>query len=201
MADWSQFRERLLQMKEHTSNHLEATGQYGLDDSFRDELSELSVVDNHPADVATELFERGKDVALRAEDERQLQHIDEAINAIDDGTYGTCRHCNQPIPQERLEVQPTALLCVTCKDAEEAEHPDRMRPIEEAYLWPGFARSDLDGTSAVEFDGEDAWQAVARYNERPGLETDGFWDMDDNDGIVDPMDAVSNEEYKRSRLS
>lgn len=201
MADWSQFRERLHQMKEDTGNRLESTGKYGLDDAFRDELGELSVVDNHPADVASELFERGKDVALRAEDERRLQHIDDALAAIDNGTYGTCQHCHQSIPRERLEVQPTALLCVHCKDEEEERHPDRMRPIEEEFLWPGFARTDLDNTDAVEFDGEDSWQAVARYNERPGLETDGFSDMDDNEGIVDPMDAISNEEYKRNRLS
>jgi DnaK suppressor protein len=201
MADWSELKSRLLAMKDETRDRLSDTGQYGLDDSFRDELSELSLYDNHPADVASEVFERGKDVALRASDNRRLQHIDDALQAIDNGTYGTCRHCGQPIPRERLEAQPTASLCVHCKDEEEDRHPDRMRPIEEEFLWPGFARSNLDDTSATYFDGEDSWQAVARYDELPGIETDGYADMDDNEGIVDPMDGVSNELYKRNRLS
>lgn len=198
MADWGKMRERLCTIREETENRIARTGEYGLDDSMGDELAELSLYDNHPADVASELFERGKDLALRDRDKIQLQEIERAITAIDDGTYGMCEDCGEPIAPDRLEAYPATTLCVKCKQQDESTHPDRARPIEEAYLYPGYARTNTDETESVGFDGEDSWQAVARYNERPEYEHD-YEDifMDDNEGIVDDMDRISNEDYRK----
>lgn len=194
----SDARTRLLEMREDTVRQLEATGQFGLDDSMQDELGELSVYDNHPADIASELFEREKDVGLRDNQKLRLQAIDRALEAIAAGTYGTCSACGQSIPSERLDANPMATLCVDCKRTEEAMHPDRDRPIEEEFLWPGFGRTDTDDEDSVIFDGEDAWQAVERSNERPeyGHNYEQIF-LDDNEGLVDEMDIVSNDEYKR----
>ena len=40
-----------------------------------------------------------------------------ALARIEDGTFGTCERCGNPIPEERLEAIPTATLCVACKQA------------------------------------------------------------------------------------
>lgn len=204
MADWSQQKNWLVREQHKIQNRMEDSGQYGLDDSMMDELGELSAYDNHPADIASELFERGKDVALRDMDKLRLQEIDRALDAMDAGTYGTCQRCGCEIPTDRLEAYPLSTMCVPCKRLDEREHPDRSRPIEEEFLTPGFARTDTDETSSVGFDGEDAWQAVARFNQRPEYDAnvqphleDEY--MDDNEGIVDAMDKISNEEY-RSQL-
>jgi DnaK suppressor protein len=201
VAEWSLQRNWLAQEKGKIQDRMENSGQYGLDDSMMDELGELSAYDNHPADIASELFERGKDVALRDMDKLRLQEIDRAQNALNNGTYGTCQRCGETIPTERLEAYPLATLCVPCKQVDEREHPDRSRPVEEELLTPGFGRTDTDDTSSVVFDGEDAWQAVARFNQRPEFENnvqphleDDY--MDDNEGIVDAIDAISNEEYE-----
>jgi DnaK suppressor protein len=198
MADWSAYRQRLQEMRENVCARLERSGEYGLDDPMVDQLGELSVYDNHPADVASELFEREKDWGLRDRDHIQLQEIDRALSAIDNGTYGTCETCQKPIPEERLLAYPATTLCVDCKRQDEALHPDRSHPIEERFLQPGYARTDTDETSSVAFDGEDAWQAVARFNERPEF-ADAYEDilMDDNEGVVDDMDIISNEDYRR----
>lgn len=178
--------------------------QYGLLESFREQTSELSLADNHPADVASELFEREKDVGLRHLDLVRLEAINATLGALDKGAYGKCIHCGNAIGEERLEANPLAVACIDCKREEENRWTDLQRPVEEWFLTPGFARTDLDQNDATGFDGEDAWQAVARYNQRPGYDDDemphlerGY--MDDNEGIVDDVDAISNEEFRAQR--
>ena len=46
-----------------------------------------------------------------------LTEVDEALKAMDDGTYGVCARCGTEIPVERLEARPQSRLCVTCKQA------------------------------------------------------------------------------------
>jgi RNA polymerase-binding transcription factor DksA len=45
-----------------------------------------------------------------------LQAIREAIDRIDQGTYGQCAACGQPIPQARLRAMPYALRCIDCEE-------------------------------------------------------------------------------------
>lgn len=193
------YRKRLEELRQHLQARLEQNGQFGLDDSMRDELGELSLVDNHPADTGDELFERGEDLALRDALKIRLQEIDRALAAVETGTYGVCQSCGRPIPEERLEAYPMAVRCVKCQQQSEALDPMRDRPVEEEVLWPSFGRTfrDDDPEEVVAFDGEDAWQDVARYNERSGCFHDyEQMEIDDNEGIVDRMDAVSNEQYR-----
>lgn len=195
---WEKFRNRLEQMRNDVHEQIHTTGQFGLDTAMRDELGELSMYDNHPADIASELYERGKDVALRDAQKLRLQGIERALEAIDDGSYGFCANCKERIAPERLDANPFATLCVVCKRRDEKLHPNRNRPVEEEFMWPGYGRTQLDDTENVGFDGEDSWQAVERYNQRPEFEgNDEQVPLDDNEGIVDELDEVSNEQYRR----
>ncbi|HSL11811.1 MAG TPA: TraR/DksA C4-type zinc finger protein [Actinomycetota bacterium] len=84
-------------------------------------IAELSVVDQHPADVGTETFEREKQASILDLAERQLQDVDRAISRLDDGTYGTCEACGVEIPVERLEARPAARFCLDDQQRAEAE--------------------------------------------------------------------------------
>ncbi|MCL6453052.1 MAG: TraR/DksA C4-type zinc finger protein [Alicyclobacillus sp.] len=197
-------RAELMRIKRDLEHRLEDTDSYGLNDAMRDQTSELSLADNHPADVASELFEREKDFGLRHLDHVRLNEVNLALQALADGTYGRCVECGQTIPEERLEANPLARLCIDCRRRQEARWTDLQRPIEEHVLWPGFGRTDLDGQDQTGFDGEDAWQAVARFNQRPGYDQDVEPHLersylDDNEGIVDPVDSISNEMYRAQR--
>lgn len=55
--------------------------------------------------------------------QQQLNEIDQALAAIEDGTYGTCTNCGKPIPLERLEAKPWAMLCIDCQEATEVTQP------------------------------------------------------------------------------
>lgn len=77
---------------------------------------------NHPADIASETFEQEKDLALEMNLRRLLQMTTEALRRFDQGTYGICSNCRQPIPLDRLDAVPHATLCVKCKMRQEAQH-------------------------------------------------------------------------------
>lgn len=75
-------------------------------------LSELSDADQHQADVATETFEREKDLSILERVEGELADVEHALRRLDDGTYGTCEACGKPIGEERLHAMPAARFCV-----------------------------------------------------------------------------------------
>lgn len=158
----STFRSQLINEKEDLEKNLEVNDQFNLTSGHGHEsVGELSSYDNHPADDATELYEREKDVALSQHYKLQLLNINRALEAIDKGTYGKCEVCGKDIPLERLEALPTTTYC--------KEHsPDQVishdRPIEEGVLMPPFGKFDKDQQDEnVAFDAEDSWQEVASY--------------------------------------
>jgi DnaK suppressor protein len=53
-------------------------------------------------------------LALKQRQQNQLGRVQKALEAIETGTYGDCRKCGKPISEERLDVQPDAVLCVQC---------------------------------------------------------------------------------------
>lgn len=71
------------------------------------------------ADHGTDTFMRELDSGLEENAEHLLAEIDGALARIDDGTYGICIACGQPIPEERLEAVPYASLCLDDKRARE----------------------------------------------------------------------------------
>jgi DnaK suppressor protein len=80
--------------------------------SEREALGELSFADQHPADVATETFEREKDVSILENIDEQLRDVESALKRLDDGAYGRCEICGKDIGDERLRARPEARYCV-----------------------------------------------------------------------------------------
>ena len=58
-------------------------------------------------------------LAGREQAEQLLRQITQALQRIDDGVFGICLHCEEPIAAARLEAQPHAGLCVDCQSAAE----------------------------------------------------------------------------------
>lgn len=89
------------------------------DEPEEDSFSELSHVDNHPADTGSETFEREKDFSILERVEAELADVERALQRLDEGTYGTCQACGDRIPDERLEAVPAARFCVAHQAASE----------------------------------------------------------------------------------
>jgi RNA polymerase-binding protein DksA len=70
--------------------------------------------DEHDPEGATIAFERSQVGALASQARRNLAEVDAAMTRLDEGTYGVCERCGQPIGAERLEARPTARLCILC---------------------------------------------------------------------------------------
>ena len=70
--------------------------------------------DEHDPEGATIAFERAQVDALARDAVARLESVDDALRRIDDGTYGTCTRCGEPIAAGRLEARPTATTCVAC---------------------------------------------------------------------------------------
>lgn len=52
---------------------------------------------------------------LLAAARQQLQDTEDALARLDDGTFGVCASCDEPVSPERLEILPAARLCVACQ--------------------------------------------------------------------------------------
>jgi RNA polymerase-binding protein DksA len=100
--------EELEAMEEHTP---EVEDQVGMDVG--------GGYDEDLADVASSTFEREKGLALESSVQQMLAQVEEALVRIEEGTYGICQRCGNPIDVARLRVLPFATLDIRCKELEE----------------------------------------------------------------------------------
>jgi RNA polymerase-binding transcription factor DksA len=73
-----------------------------------DDSSELADYDQHPADSASDTFEREKDLSILEQLETELAELQAALERIDNGTYGVDEVTGEPIDPARLDALPTA---------------------------------------------------------------------------------------------
>ena len=182
MADHKNYSELLESLREERNDSLESAAELFTGD-MRESLGELSLIDNHPADVATEVYERSRDVAQHDRLMHKVEAIDAALERFHQGVYGVCERCGKEIPQERLEILPSTALCTECSSQEERaeQHSLHREPVENEILNRPFARTFNDDRDQTGFDGEDSWQAAARYGT-----SDSGQDLGTNRDISDP---------------
>jgi DnaK suppressor protein len=100
-AERTETRERLAGLEREFAGIVEAADSANTDDE-------------HDPEGATIAFERQHVAALIGQARDQLAAIDEALRRLDEGGYGQCERCGQPIAPERLAARPTATRCVSC---------------------------------------------------------------------------------------
>lgn len=74
-----------------------------------------------PNDRATVESGRSFELRIRDRERKLLSKIEEALQRIDDGEYGMCEDCGEPIGEKRLEARPVTTLCIDCKTIQENE--------------------------------------------------------------------------------
>jgi len=72
-------------------------------------------------DSVSEERTRELDLILTDREKRKLAQIDDAIDRIEENTYGLCEECGIKIPKARLKVLPFAIFCVECQEKNERE--------------------------------------------------------------------------------
>ena len=82
-----------------------------------------------PNDRASAESGRSFDLRMRDRDRKLIGKIKAALERIDEGTFGICEDCGQPIEEKRLEVRPVTSQCIECKeDQERRENRNRAQP-------------------------------------------------------------------------
>ncbi len=152
-------RQVLNELKVETQARIRRLTQ---DVGARESIGELSMYDNHPADVGTETFERARDVGSRVYEVRRLEQIDHALERIDSGEYAKCEHCGHRIDDERLEAVPWATRCSRCQQSLD-ESGTKWRPVEEDVIKMPFGNSDR-ATEYLGYDGQDAWEDASQQS-------------------------------------
>ena len=91
----------------------------------RQMLSEGMVLDANDLpdemDLASSEYIQSFEFRLRGREKSLLSKLDLALKKIDDGTFGICEVCDEPIGKKRLEARPETSLCIKCKEDQERE--------------------------------------------------------------------------------
>jgi DnaK suppressor protein len=72
-------------------------------------------------DLASSEYLQSFEFRLRGREKSLLSKLDLALKKIDEGTFGICEICEEPIGKKRLEARPETTLCIKCKEDQERE--------------------------------------------------------------------------------
>lgn len=109
MTDTSNIKERLLAMRSEYTKRVHA-----LD---KDLHHEEYAVEKDFAEQATQMENQQVLEALDDEAKYQLGQIDSALRRIEQGSYGICASCGEPIATSRLDAVPYTIHCIDCAEA------------------------------------------------------------------------------------
>jgi DnaK suppressor protein len=113
-----QFRKLLNQRMDELLEEANRTvsGMTGQGDNFPD-----------PTDRATMESDRNFTLRIRDRERRLIGKIKEALNRIDEGTFGICESCGEEIADARLKARPVTTLCIECKKSQESN--EKLRGV------------------------------------------------------------------------
>ena len=191
------YKNKLNQEKKRITDLINQLDDNGVTRFNAEVASELSFYDNHPSDIASETFEVEKGRALEANERALPDKIDDAVRAIDEGSYGKCQKCGKEIDKERLDFLPYALNCIECEDVVSTikTYNSNQRVVEESVIGNPFGHKSRYGDKdEIGFDEEDSYQSVGRFNE---IRNEPQYEYDyDDDNYVEEIEKISNEQYK-----
>ena len=72
-------------------------------------------------DLASSEYLQSFEFRLRGREKSLLSKLDLALKKIEDGSFGICEICEEPIGKKRLEARPETTLCIKCKEDQERE--------------------------------------------------------------------------------
>jgi len=115
--DLKRFREILEEKKEEILKNAKRTLNQDMTLDADDMPDEM--------DLASSEYLQSFTFRLRGREKTFLKKIERALAKIDEGTFGICEECEEPISTKRLEARPETTLCIRCKEDQER--------IEKAY--------------------------------------------------------------------
>ena len=137
----AKMREQLLEMKTKLLAEIDST--------LRAEREGNKDEGMDTYDLASEERDREINFILSDRERVKLKQIDDALERMDEGTYGVCESCGLEIAEERLEAMPFSRLCRDCQQDEEREAKSQRRPADdEPNAYRKVGSTDADDESA-----------------------------------------------------
>jgi DnaK suppressor protein len=113
------FKELLLEKKDQAHSDLEEFERVSRSNTAQESSEDRSAYSLHMADRGTDAMEREKNLLFAQREGSYIDYVDEALQRIENGTFGSCRICNGDVGRGRLEAVPTATQCIACKSKAE----------------------------------------------------------------------------------
>ena len=119
------FKNLILNKRKQVFAELGYLEKNSMSETMKDSSGDLSAYSFHMADQGTDTMEREKAFFFASREGRYLHHLNEALERIENKTYGICRSCSKQIQTKRLEAVPHATQCIECKT--EVEMQERRK--------------------------------------------------------------------------
>ena len=105
-------REKLIQERDAADSQIaELTRSF---EEIVEAVEDTNNDDEHDPEGTTIAFERAQVAALLNQAKADREAVDGALAKIDDGEYGSCEECAEPIGAARLGAIPSATKCIAC---------------------------------------------------------------------------------------
>jgi DnaK suppressor protein len=132
-------RERLLNMRRQVLREIDNDLKEGREGAKDDGMDTY--------DLASEERDREISFILSDREREKLQAIQEALERIEDGSYGICDSCEAEIAPARLEAMPFTRLCVSCQSDREKEMK-QSRKFDDERAYRKLGATDVDEENA-----------------------------------------------------
>lgn len=110
--DRKYFRKRLLEKRSELVSVVQKTENYGREVDNQNEAMDL-------ADRASSSYTKEFMFSKSDSDRQLLQTVVDALDRIEEGSYGECENCGESVERKRLEAVPWAALCLNCQEQAE----------------------------------------------------------------------------------
>ncbi|APF20010.1 TraR/DksA family transcriptional regulator [Caldithrix abyssi] len=110
-----EFKEILLKKRKETLEERERYGEILQDTNSEEDYGKTAY---KYTEFGTDTMNREQSYMFLARMDKFLNQIDQALERIENGTYGVCRVCGQEIDEKRLRAVPTTRICFDCKQKE-----------------------------------------------------------------------------------
>jgi DnaK suppressor protein len=90
-------------------------------DSLKSESSSENLSQGDEGDLAASELSLSLSLRLKERDAQMLLKIDRALGKIEEGSFGLCEQCEEPLHINRLKARPVANLCIACKEEQESK--------------------------------------------------------------------------------
>lgn len=195
-AKLNYFKTRLLNEKSKIEKVIEERNPKSEVNTNVQMANELSVYDDHTGDSAGDLLDTTIDISLSQNEKTILNKIDNSLKKIENGTYGLCDKCGKEISNMRLEFMPYAENCIECQNEinnviEVEEHSlNRLEALRQSEQ-PSYYAYKIPDHNVYKFN--NGFENIAGFTDIDEVYDEFYYD---DNYYVDPIDSISNEQYK-----